>query len=332
MAQHAKASTSRLPIEGDLPSLDGATGWINTEALTPATLKGKVVLVQFWTLTCINWLRTLPYVRAWSEKYKDRFVVVGVHTPEFDFEKNIDNVRRAVAEMRIAYPVAVDSGYAIWRAFDNQYWPALYFIDARGQIRHHQFGEGAYDESEKVIQELLADAGASPAEHGLVADNGRGIEAAADWRDLQSAETYVGYARGENLASPEGPGTDKRQRYTLPARLLLNQWGLGGEWTMGPQALTLNTPGGRIAYRFHARDLHLVMGAAAKGTRIRFRVLLDGKPPGKAHGIDVDDDGNGTLAEQRLYQLIRQPAPIADRQFEITFLDPGAEAFVFTFG
>ena len=323
----------RLLIEGELPSFGGATGWLNSQPLTATGLRGKVVLVEFWTYSCINWLRTLPYVRAWAEKYKDRgLVVIGVHAPEFEFEKNVDNVRLAVKDMRVDYPIAIDSDHAIWRAFKNQYWPALYFIDAQGRIRHHQFGEGEYEQSEVIIQQLLAEAGNGGIGHELVAVDGHGAEAAADWGSLKSPENYVGYERTEHFASPGGAVLDKRRVYAAPARLRLNQWALSGDWTMERQATVLNKANGRIAYRFHARDLHLVMGPAARGASVRFRVLIDGQPPGAAHGIDVDEQGNGTVAEQRLYQLIRQPNPIADRQFEIEFFDSGVEAFAFTFG
>jgi thiol-disulfide isomerase/thioredoxin len=323
----------RLPIEGELPSLGSATEWLNSQPLTAAGLRGKVVLIDFWTYTCINWLRSLPYVRAWAEKYKDQgLVVVGVHTPEFAFEKNVDNVRRAAKDMRVDYPIAIDNDYAIWRAFNNSYWPALYFVDAQGHIRHHQFGEGAYEESEMIIQQLLEEAGNSGMGHDLVSVDARGAEAAADWGSLRSPENYLGYERTENFASPGGAVLDKPRFYDAPARLRLNNWALSGNWTVGEQATVLNEANGTIAYRFHARDLHLVMGPAARGTSVRFRVLIDGRPPGAAHGIDVDDQGNGTVSEQRLYQLVRQSKPIADRYFEIEFLDSGVEAFAFTFG
>jgi thiol-disulfide isomerase/thioredoxin len=306
---------------------------LNSPPLTASALRGKVVLIDFWTYTCINWLRTLPYVRAWAEKYRDQgMVVIGVHAPEFAFEKSIDNVRSAVKQMRIDYPVAVDNDHVIWRAFDNQYWPALYFIDAQGRIRHHHFGEGAYEQSEMVIQELLAEAGNVEIDRGFVSVDAQGVEAAADWGDLRSEENYVGYARTENFASPGGAALDKPRVYALPARLRLNNWALSGDWTVTNQAAMLNQPQGSIAYRFHARDLHLVMGPTAKGTSVLFRVRIDGQPPGAAHGIDVDEQGNGTVTGQRLYQLIRQPKPINDRQFEIEFLGSGAEIFAFTFG
>ena len=320
-------------IVGDFPSLGAATGWLNSQPLTAPGLRGKVVLIDFWTYSCINWLRTLPYVQAWAAKYKDQgLVVIGVHSPEFDFEKDIDNVRQATKDRRIDYPIAIDSNLAIWRAFKNDYWPALYFIDAKGRIRHHQFGEGEYEESERVIQQLLAEAGAGGVGHQLVSVDASGLEAAADLGSLRSPETYVGYARAENFVSRDGTITDKRHVYVSPARLWLNHWALSGAWTVGSQAIVLNDAGGRIVYRFHARDLHLVMGPAVRNKAVRFRVLVDGQPPGAAHGIDVDGQGNGTVSEPRLYQLIRQPGPVADRQFEIEFLDAGVEAFSFTFG
>ena len=316
-----------------MASLDSATAWLNSEPLTAASLRGKVVLVDVWTFTCINWLRTLPYVRAWAEKYKDQgLVVIGVHAPEFQVERDLDNVRRAARDLRVDYPIAVDNDFAIWRAFNNNYWPALYLVDAQGRVRHHQFGEGEYAQSERMIQQLLAEAGAGGISQELVSVAGRGVEAAADWDSLRSPENYVGYDRTENFASPGGAAPDQRRVYTAPARLSLNHWALAGDWTMGRQALVLNEANGRIAYRFHARDLHLVMGPAAGGAPVRFRVLVDGQPPGAAHGEDVDDQGIGTVTEPRLYQLIRQPQPIMDRQFEIEFLDPGVEALAFTFG
>jgi thiol-disulfide isomerase/thioredoxin len=317
----------------ELSSLGSATAWLNSQPLTADGLRGKVLLVQFWTYSCINWLRTLPYVRAWGEKYKDHgLVVIGVHSPEFAFEKNVDNVRWAAKDMRIDYPIVIDGDHAIWRAFKNEYWPALYFVDVRGHIRHRQFGEGEYEQSEKIIQRLRAEAGIVGIGNDLVSVDARGAETAADWDSLKSPENYVGYGRTENFASPGGAALDKRRVYAVPSHLGLNHWALSGNWTWERQAIALNQANGGIAYRFHARDLHLVMGPAARGTSVRFRVLIDGQPPGAAHGIDVDDQGNGTVTEQRLYQLIRQPKPIADRQFEIEFLDSGVEAFAFTFG
>jgi thiol-disulfide isomerase/thioredoxin len=323
----------RLPIEGELPSLGGATGWLNSRPLTAAGLRGKVVLIDFWTYTCINWLRQLPYVRAWAEKYKDRgLVVIGVHTPEFAFERDVGNVRRAAKDMRVDYPVAIDNDYTIWRAFNNSYWPALYLVDAQGHIRHHHFGEGEYEESEMILQQLLEEAGNGGIGHDLVSVDAQGAEAGADWGSLRSPENYLGYERTENFASPGGAVLDEPRVYEAPARLRLNHWALSGDWTIEQQATVLNEANGRIAYQFHARDLHLVMGPAARGTSVRFRVFIDGQPPGAAHGIDVDDQGNGTVSEQRLYQLIRQPKPIADRLLEIEFLDSGVEALAFTFG
>ena len=326
-------STGPGAATGELRSLGSATAWLNSPPLTEAGLRGKVVLVEFWTYTCINWLRVQPYVRAWADKYKDQgLVVIGVHAPEFSFEKNLDNVRRMVKDLNVGYPVAVDNDQAIWRAFDNNYWPALYFVDARGRVRHHQYGEGSYAESERVIQELLAEAGGPAAGGAPVSVEGRGAEAAADWSNLKSSENYLGTARTVDFASPGGAKPDQRHFYTPPARLDLNQWALSGEWKMGSEVVALHKAGGRIVYRFHARDLHLVMGPATPGTPVRFRVLIDGKPPGAAHGGDVDEQGYGTLDQQRMYQLIRQQKPIGDRVFEIEFLDAGAEAFAFTFG
>lgn len=316
-----------------LPSFRGAGEWLNSPPLSSADLRGKVVLVDFWTYTCIYWLRTLPYVRAWADKYKDQgLVVIGVHTPEFEFEKNIDNVRRAVANMRITYPVATDNDYAVWRAFGNHAWPAVYIVDAQGRVRYRHFGEGEYERMERIIQQLLAEARKTGVARDLVAVEGTGVEAAADWSSLRSPENYVNVELTENFASPGGPKIGKPRAYTAPARLALNHWALAGDWTMDKHKIVLNKPNGRIAYRFHARDVHLVMGPATRGTALRFRVLIDGKPPGAAHGVDIDAQGNGMATEQRLYQLIRQPNPIVDRLFEIEFLDPAVEAFAFTFG
>ena len=327
------ATSVRLPVEGELPSLDGATGWLNSPPLTAAGLRGKVVLVDFWTYTCINWLRQLPYIRAWAGKYSGQgLVVIGVHTPEFAFERDADNVRRAVQDMRIDYPVATDNDYAVWRAFGNHYWPALYFADAQGRLRHHHFGEGEYGQSEMVIQQLLAEAGSAGAGNELVSVDARGLEAPADWANLRSSENYTGYERTENFASPGGAVPGRPHVYTAPAQLPLNQWALSGDWTMGDQGTTLNTADGEIACRFHARDLNLVMGPAVPAASVRFRVLLDGQPPIAAHGSDVDGEGRGTLTGQRLYQLIRQPGPITDHTFEIAFPDAGAQAYSFTFG
>ncbi|MBB5064413.1 redoxin domain-containing protein [Granulicella mallensis] len=333
-AQRSDSSLGvRLPGEGELQSLGRATGWLNSEPLTPSGLRGKVVLVDFWTYSCINSIRTLPYLRAWAEKYKDHgLVVIGIQAPEFSFEENIDNVRWAVNDMRLNYPIAIDNEDAIWSAFDNEAWPALYFIDAKGHVLHHQLGEGGYAQAEMIIQQLIAEAGNDGFDHGLVSVDARGAEAAADWGSLKSPETYVGYERSENFGSAGGTARNKSRLYTSPAELKLNHWALAGDWTVGKQGAVLNAANGRIVYRFHARDLHLVMGPVARGSAVRFRVLIDGRPPGAAHGIDVDDQGNGAVIEQRMYQLIRQPKPISDHTFDIEFLDPGVEAFVFTFG
>ena len=331
--QQATAAEVQLPVEGELPSLGRVTGWLNSQPLTAAGLRGKVVLIDFCTYTCINWLRQLPYVRAWSEKYRDwGLVVIGVHTPEFPFEKDIENVRRALKGLKVDFPIATDNDYAIWRAFNNNYWPALYFIDTTGRIRHHHFGEGAYEQSEKTIQKLLSDAGKTTG-RDLVSVDERGVEAAADWSSLKSPENYLGYERTENFASLDGLSPDKRAAsYAAPARLRLNQWALSGDWTVGKQPAVLNEASGKITCRFHARDLHLVMAPSARGKSVRFRVLIDGQPPGAARGIDIDAKGNGILAEPRMYQLIQQPKPITDRQFEIDFASPGVEVFAFTFG
>ena len=335
--QHSVPATLRLAVEGDMPSFDmpsiGMNPWLNSRPLAKADLRGKVVLVEFWTYSCINWLRTLPYVRAWAEKYKDHGpVVIGVHSPEFGFEQNLDNVRRAVKVLGITYPVVIDNEYAIWRAFDNEAWPALYFVDAQGRIRHRQYGEGSYDQAEHVIQQLLTEAGAGGVPQGLVSVDPRGVEAAADWEHLRSPERYVGYGRTESFTSPGGVGADQRRTYAAPSSLRLNHWALAGDWTMGRQATVLNAPNGGMTYRFHARDLHLVMGPSAPGKTVRFRVLIDGLPPGSSHGLDVDGQGYGIVTEQRLYQLIRQAGVVTDRTFNITFFDSGVETFSFTFG
>jgi thiol-disulfide isomerase/thioredoxin len=326
-------ASARLPIEGELPSFDDATGWLNSPPLTPAGLRGNVILVNFWTYTCINWLRQLPYVRAWAEKYSSHgLVVIGVHTPEFSFEHNAGNVRQAIQDMKITYPVATDNNYGVWLAFGNHYWPALYVADAQGRIRHHHFGEGEYAQSEMVIQQLLADAGATGVGMGMVSVEPRGLEVPADWASLKSPENYTGYERTEGFASPGGPLPGKPHTYTIPVQLELNRWALAGEWTMEEESATLNTAGGQIACRFHARDVNLVMAPATPGTPVRFHVDIDGQPPGQAHGTDTDADGNGTLTQQRVHQLIRQPGPITEHTFKITFLGPGAQAYCFTFG
>jgi cytochrome c biogenesis protein CcdA/thiol-disulfide isomerase/thioredoxin len=329
----ATQNSDALPIEGALPSISGATEWLNSPPLTTEGLRGKVVLVDFWTYSCINCLRAIPYVRAWAEKYKDQgLVVIGVHSPEFAFEKNIDNVRRAVHDLKIEYPVAIDNAYAIWRAFGNQYWPAHYFIDTEGRIRHHHFGEGDYEESELAIRALLAEAGKGEMAGGYVNVNASGVEAAGDLVAVQSPETYVGYERTENFASPGGTVRDMRHEYSTPSSLQKNQWALGGDWTVENEKAVLDGQTGRIIFRFHARDLHLVLGPGPDGKPVRFKVSIDGAAPGADHGSDVDADGNGVAKEQRLYQLVRQGNPAKDRTFEIEFLDPGAEAFAFTFG
>ena len=326
-------SSARLPVEGKLPSFDGATGWLNSPPLTATDLNGKIIIVNFWTYTCINWLRQLPYLRAWAEKYADHnLAVIAVHTPEFGFEHNPDNVHRAVQDLRIESPVAIDNDYAVWRAFDNHYWPALYFADMQGRIRHHHFGEGEYRQSEMVIQQLLVEADLTDHDHELVSVEAQGAEAPADWATLRSPENYTGYARTQNFASPGGILPGKPHHYTAPAQLKLNHWALAGHWTMEDQAARLDTAGGQIANRFQARDLNLVMGPAMPGTPAHFRVLLDGQPPGPDHGPDVDEHGSGTLTEQRLYQLVRQHGPVTERTFEIMFPDPGAEVYSFTFG
>jgi thiol-disulfide isomerase/thioredoxin len=320
-----------LPAEGYMPGFDGATGWLNSPPLSADDLRGKVVLVDFWTYTCINWLRTLAYVRAWAEKYQARgLVVVGVHTPEFPFEREVDNVRPAATDMNVWYPIALDSDYEVWRAFSNQYWPAVYIVDAEGRIRHHQFGEGGYDDCERGIQQLLREAGAEGVSDDLVSVTPVGFEVQADWTNLRSPETYLGYAQGQNFASRRGAEIGRPARYDLPNMLMLNQWALSGDWTIESGASVLNGGDGRIAFRFHARDVHLVM--RAPDAPAPFRVLLDGEPPGDAHGLDVDERGHGTVTEPRLYQLVRERGPIADRTFEIAFTAPGVEAYVFTFG
>ncbi|WP_322075619.1 cytochrome c biogenesis protein DipZ [Burkholderia cenocepacia] len=336
MMRAAGATAAALPVKGTLPSLDGAVQWLNSPPLTAAGLRGKVVLVDFWTYSCINCLRTLPYTTAWARKYAPYgLVVIGVHAPEFAFERDIGNVKKAVHDLGIDYPVAIDNGYAIWRAFNNEYWPAHYFIDAQGRIRHHHFGEGEYAQSERAIQSLLAEAGHPDALNvplGLAGAPAKGALAAADSADVRSPETYVGYARAESFASPGGVVRDAAHRYDAPGSPDLNGWGLAGTWNVGAERASLAAPDGRIVYRFHARDLHLVLGPGANGRPVRFRVTLDGAAPGAAHGADVDAQGYGTVTGQRLYQLVRQPGAIADRTFAIEFLDPGVDAYAFTFG
>jgi thiol-disulfide isomerase/thioredoxin len=315
-----------VPEDLHMPSLGGATGWLNSEPLGPADLRGHVVLVNFWTLTCINWLRQEPYVRAWSQAYRtDGLIVIGVHTPEFSFEHQLDRVRQATIERGIDYPVAVDNDYAIWSAFDNHYWPALYFVDSGGLIGDQHFGEGRYEQSERVLQRLLG------IRRELVSVEGVGVEAEADWDHLRTPETYLGYGRGDQFAAPDGATFDERRAYELPEHLHLNHWALAGEWTIGRESVVLDQAGGTIAYRLRARDAHLVLSSGAREP-IGFRVLLDGQAPGPSHGVDVDPDGNGVLADGRLYQLVREHDTVRERTLEIRFLEPGAEAYVFTFG
>ncbi|MBK3777771.1 redoxin domain-containing protein [Azospirillum brasilense] len=323
---------SDLPVEGTFPSLDGTVEWLNSAPLSTETLRGKVVLVNFWTYSCINCIRALPYVRAWAGKYKDQgLVVIGVHTPEFAFERNVQNIRKALTDFQIGYPVAVDSNFKVWRAFRNSYWPALYFIDAKGRIRHHAFGEGNYQESEKAIQALLAEAGERGASNDVVTPDAKGAQAAPDLAHIRSSETYIGYQQASNFASPEGMGGDRARTYTTKP-LRLNQWALAGNWTVGAEQATLNQAGGGITYRFSARDLHLILGPGADGQPVRFQVTIDGKAPGENHGADIDTDGHGTVTQTRLYQLVRQSRDIGERTFEVRFLDPGVAAFAFTFG
>lgn len=334
-AAAAKAAPTDIPLPvGELmPALAGAVDWLNSPPLTAQGLRGKVVLVDFWTYSCINCLRTLPYTEAWAKKYgSSGLVVIGVHSPEFAFERDIGNVTRAVQRLKITYPVAIDNNYAIWRAFGNEYWPAHYFVDAKGRIRHQHFGEGEYAESEHVIQQLLREAGATNVPGGVVDPKGHGAEQAPDMRDVESPETYLGYDRAERFVSSSGVAYDHAHVYTAPASLPLNGWGLAGAWTVGSQQATLEGHPGRILYRFHARDLHLVLGPGPDGKPVRFRVMLDGKPPGDAHGADVAPDGSGVVEQHRLYQLVRQSGTIGDHTFSIEFLDPGVRAYAFTFG
>jgi len=328
-----EAPALRLPVEGTLPSFAGATEWINSAPLTPESLRGKVVLVDFWTYSCINCLRTLPSVRAWAEKYKDAgLVVVGVHTPEFAFEKLPANVRRATQDLHVGYPVAVDSNYAVWRAFDNHYWPAFYFIDAQGRVRYHQFGEDQYDRAEQVIRQLLAEAGQARLPAATAAPDGEGTQAAPGARPAQSQESYLGYQRAEGFASPGGVAPDRVHGYAGPSSLRLDQWALSGEWNVGAESVAVARPNARIAYRFRARDLHLVLGPSADGKPVRFKVSVDGQAPQADHGTDVDAQGNGVVDRYKLYQLVRQSGGDKERLFEIEFLDAGAQAYVFTFG
>jgi cytochrome c biogenesis protein CcdA/thiol-disulfide isomerase/thioredoxin len=324
---------SALPDQGQMPSIDGAVQWLNSPPLTAESLRGKVVLIDFWTYSCINCLRTLPYVKAWAEKYRDQgLVVIGVHAPEFAFERDIGNVTKAARDLGITYPVAIDNQYAIWRAFGNRYWPAHYFVDATGRMRYHHFGEGNYAESERVIQQLLREAGAARVAEGLSEVQGQGVQQAADMAAVRSHETYLGYERAENFASAEKPVHDRAATYTAPARPALNAWGLDGRWNVGSERATLDGARGGIVYRFEARDLHLVLGPGADGKPVRFKVTVDGQAPGDASGMDVAANGTGTVTEQRLYQLVRQPGDVRQRTFHVEFLDPGVSAYAFTFG
>lgn len=330
-----KLATAAQIAGDELTSLARATAWLNSPPLTAASLRSKIVLVDFWTYTCINWMRTLPYVRAWVERYAPHgLVVIGVHSPEFPFEQDLDNVRGASKDLRVEYPIAIDNDFAIWRAFDNSYWPALYLLDGDSRIQFRHFGEGNYDRTESAIQKLLREANSAHRAIAteLVPVEGSGVEASADWSNLKSPEAYLGYGRAERFASPGGAITDEAHFYAAPERLRLNRWALSGEWTVKRGSIVLNRRNGMIRFSFHARDLHLVMGPSVRGAAIKFRVTLNGEPPGAAAGGDIDAAGSGTLNQQRMYQLIRQPRPIQDREFAIEFLADGAEAFSFTFG
>jgi thiol-disulfide isomerase/thioredoxin len=323
-----------LPIEGEIPAFSGATSWVNSSALAPEDLRGKVVLVDFWTYSCINCLRALPYVKTWYEKYKEHgLVVIGVHAPEFAFEKDPANVRRAVSDLGVAYPVAIDNNYAIWQGFNNQYWPAHYFIDAAGHIRSHHFGEGSYEESEQTIRQLLAQAGyTNLPPPGMESAKAIGAQAPADEAHDQSPETYIGYARAQNFSSHGGLVQERHQAYAVPSSLELNHWALGGTWSVDREKAALSKAPGKIVYRFYARDLHLVLGLSPDGKPVRFRVQLDGSAPGANHGADTDANGDGVIKEQRLYQLIRQATAVGEHVFSIEFLDPDVQAYSFTFG
>lgn len=328
-AQESPSIVGTFPLSG----LSGATGWLNSQPLTAKQLKGKVVLIDFWDYSCINCIRAIPYLRAWADKYKDSgLVVIGVHTPEFDIEKQTPNVQKAINKFGITYPVALDSNSGIWNAFHNEYWPAHYFIDAKGKVRYEHFGEGEYGQSERWIQELLKEANAKPMPASTVEVHGQGVQAAANTNEVGSPETYIGYARAEHFGSPGGIGRDGQKNYTAPTNLRLNEWGFEGRWLDHPQAAVLKSPTGKIVFQFHARDLHLVLGPTADGKPVRFRVTIDGQSPGENHGVDTDAQGNGTVSDHRLYQLVRQKGAITDRTFVIEFLDPGVQAFSFTFG
>ena len=332
VADNNRPFRSDLPVEGSAPSLDGVVEWLNSQPLTTEQLRGKVVLVDFWTYSCINCIRTIPYVKAWAEKYADQgLVVIGVHAPEFAFEKKVDNVKKAIADFKIGYPVAIDNDYSIWRAFKNSYWPAGYLIDAKGQIRYHHFGEGNYARTEKAIQDLLREAGSQTTASSPVAPDAKGVEASPNLSNIRSGETYLGYEQAANFASPEGLQADAAQNYSI-SEPDINGWGLSGTWIVGRDQATLDQPGGGITYRFSARDLHLVLGSGGDGKPIRFQVKVDGKAPGADHGSDIDADGNGTITATRLYQLVRQSGAVSARNFEIRFLDSGVQAYAFTFG
>jgi cytochrome c biogenesis protein CcdA/thiol-disulfide isomerase/thioredoxin len=321
-----------LPVIGELPPLDGIGPWIASPPLTREQLKGKVVVIDFWTYSCINCLRAEPFVRGWYERYKDDgLVVIGVHAPEFAFERNFDNVKQAVSDLGITYPVALDNDWKLWRALKNNYWPAHYFADAEGRIRYYHHGEGDYDRSERVIRQLLSEAGHPPSARMAGGKASGAAEMAASGK-VRSPETYVGYARADRFASPGGQARDTAKDYAIPNAPALNDWGLGGRWTIGPQSATSLQPGARIAFRFHARDLHLVLGPAAGGKPVRFKVTVDGRAPGRDVGGDIRPDGSGVVTGERLYQLVRQDGEVRDRTFEIIFLDPGVRAFAFTFG
>jgi cytochrome c biogenesis protein CcdA/thiol-disulfide isomerase/thioredoxin len=333
LAASATDAQPTLDDEGSFPDLSGAVAWLNSPPLTRDELRGKVVLIDFWTYSCINCLRALPYVEGWAAKYKDEgLVVIGVHTPEFAFEKERSNVEKAVRDLKISYPIAIDSNYRIWQAFNNEYWPAHYFIDGKGRIRYHHFGEGEYDQSERVIQQLLKENGARSIADGVMNVSANGVEAAPDHGGVGSPETYIGYQRAEHFASAEPIAKDSRKVYSLIPRLSLNQWGLAGDWKVSGENAVLQAVSGKIVFRFHARDLHLVLGPTKDNKPVRFTVKLDGTAPGEDHGSDTDASGSGTVREHRLYQLIRQKGPVEDRTFEIEFLDPGVQAFAFTFG
>src|SRR3954452_12255201 len=328
-----RRAPGRDPVEGRMPSLEGATGWLNSPPLATAGLRGRVVLVSFWTYTCINWLRTLPDLRAWDRFYRSRgLVVVSVHSPEFSFERDVDNVRRAADTRSIGFPVAIDNQFAVWRSFHNQYWPAVYLVDAQGRLRHHNFGEGGYDDTERLLRQLLTESGADDLDRRPPTADPDGVEAPAAWDTLRSAETYLGYDRTSGFASLDHLVANRPHRYSAPARLRPGQWALSGSWTVGGESATSITSGGRVLCRFHARDLHLVAAPAARESPVRFRLLLDGRAPGRDHGVDVDGEGTGTIAEPRLHQLLRRRATITDSTVEIEFLDPGVQLYAFTFG